>query len=202
MGYTMHQIQKRYNDIVNNYKSMMFVEVPCSSVVSYSLYGIYRITDLKSVVKESLTARIKLVSKHSKDSRNFPIYSLDLDVDQFIDGNKVTANYGRFYYISSNYYTTDLSEVTRANEVHRKRYIDNHMRNSHTYYLDLSRLSNRTKEFLIGNVCNVMDESNRSHDFKLIDVYFRYNECSRKLVASIKHSDSKYTESIQFDTKN
>ena len=99
MGYTIHQIQKQFNDVVDTYKAMMFEEVGCSSTVDYSVNSIYRSTVLKSKARDSVSVRINLVSNHeSLDGLDYPAYFIDLDADQYVYGkSKSTAHYNRFY---------------------------------------------------------------------------------------------------------
>ena len=98
MGYTIRQIQKHFNDVVDTYKAMLFEEVKCSSTVDYSANGIYRSTTLKSSARDSVSVRVNLVSKHdSLDGLDYPAYFIDLDADQYVyDQSKSTAHYNRF----------------------------------------------------------------------------------------------------------
>ena len=199
MGYTMSQIQTRYNDLVDDFKAMMFTEVPCSSVTNYSLNGVYRSTDLKSTVKDSVSVRVKLVSKREiLDGLDYPAYFMDLDADQFIDGkSRNTAHYDRFYCIDDNYYTSDLGEVKHARSVSLKRYLDFWDHRGKTMYLDIKKMSVRLVAYLRKAVN--MKLGNRSSTYTLCDVYFNYTAHARKLAVVIKHEDSSATEAFWFD---
>lgn len=199
MGYTMHQIQTRYNDVVDDFKALMFTEVPCSSVINYSLNGVYRSTDLKSSIKDSVSVRVKLVSKHETlDGLDYPAYFMDLDADQFIDGkSKNTAHYDRFYCIDDNYYTSDLDEVKHARSVSLKRYLDFWDHRGKTMHLDINKMSERLVAYLRKAVD--MKLGSRSRIYTLRDVYFSYTAHTRKLVVVIKHEDNYATEAFWFD---
>lgn len=199
MGYTMHQIQSHFNNIVSNYKAMMFSEVPCSSAVNYSCNGVYRYTDLKSLVTDGVSVRVKLISRHETlDDIKYPANIIDLDADQFVYGSKnSTAHYNRFYYIDSNYYTSDLNEVRSAVKIRLKRYIDYWDHRGKNMYIDVSKLSSS----LITYLRSAIDSSlgNRSKVYDIKDVYFSYTGSVRKLVIVIKHADKSATESFWFN---
>lgn len=199
MGYTMHQIQCHYNDIVANYKEMMFSEAPCSSVTNYSCNGIYRYTDLKSTVKDNLSIRVKLVSRHETLADiNYPANIIDLDADQFINGNKnSTAHYNRFYYIDSNYYTSDIDEVRSVAKIRLKRYMDYWDHRSKTMYLDINKMSDSLITYLRAAVDSNLTGRTKVYDIK--DVYFSYTGDVRKFVVVIKHEDKSATESFWFN---
>ena len=87
MGYTIHQIQKQFNDVVDTYKAMLFEEVKCSSTVDYSANSIYRSTVLKSQARDSVSVRVNLVSKPaSLNVLDCKAYFIDLDADQYVYG--------------------------------------------------------------------------------------------------------------------
>ena len=201
MGYTMRQIQSRYNSIVDDYKAMMFTEAPCSSIINYSLGGVYRSTDLKSVTKDSVLVRIKLISKREKlDKLNYPTYCIDIDTDQYIDGEiHNTAHYDRFYRIDDNYYTSNIEEVKHARSVSLKRYINFCNHRCKITHLNISKLSGSLIAYLRKAVDSVLDDHKETYVLK--DVYFNYNGLDRKLVVVVKHNDKLATEAFSFDTK-
>lgn len=202
MGYTMHQIQKKFNDVVDTYKAMMFEEVKCSSTVDYSSNGIYRSTTLKSSARDSVSVRVNLVSKHdSLDGLDYPAYFIDLDADQYVYGqSKSTAHYNRFYCIDSNYYTLDFNEVKHAKDVRLKRYINLRNNRCKTIHLNINKISDR----LVTYLRNVIDAelSGSPKTYILKDVYFNYTSLDRKLVVIIKREDNDATEAFSFDTRH
>lgn len=202
MGYTMHQIQKRYNDIVDDYKAMLFTEVPCSSVMDYSANGVYRSTDLKSTVKDSVSVRVKLILKHENvDGLDYPAYFIDLDTVQYVNWqSKDTAHYNRFYYVDDNYYTLDLDEVKRARSVNLKRHLDFRGHRSKAANLNINKMSAR----LIAYLQNAIDKKlgDRTKTYTIRDIYFNYIALDRNLVVVIKHEDSEATEAFWFDPKH
>ncbi len=199
MGYTMHQIQKHYNDIVDTYKAMLFREVPCSSRVDYSINGVYRSTDLMSIAKDSVSVRVKLVSKHENlDGLDYPAYFIDLDAEQFVNGQaKDVAHYKRFYCIDNNYYTLCLDDVKHARAVSLKRYLDFWDYRGKSMHIDIKKMSERLVAYLRKAVD--MKLGDRSRVYTLRDVYFNYTAHTRKLVVVIKHEDNYATEAFWFD---
>ena len=202
MGYTMHQIQKRFNDVVDTYKSMLFEEVKRSSTVDYSANGIYRSTTLKSSARDSVSVRVNLVSKHdSLDGLDYPAYFIDLDADQYVYGqSKSTAHYNRFYCIDSDHYTLDFNEVKHAKDVSFKRYINFRNNRCKTIHLNINKMSDR----LVTDLRKAIDGewSNSTKTYVLKDVYFNYTSLDRKLVIIIKREDNDATEAFSFDTKH
>ena len=202
MGYTMHQIQKCFNDVVDTYKSMLFEEVKCSSTVDYSANGIYRSTILKSSARDSVSVRVNLVSKHdSLDGLDYPAYFIDIDADQYVYGqSKSTAHYNRFYYIDSNYYTLDFNEVKHAKDVSFKRYLNFRNNRCKTIHLNINKISDRLVTYLRKAIDGELSDSTKTYVLK--DVYFNYTSLDRKLVVIIKREDNDATEAFSFDTKH
>ena len=202
MGYTMHQIQKRFNDVVDTYKSMLFEEVKRSSTVDYSANGIYRSTTLKSSARDSVSVRVNLVSKHdSLDGLDYPAYFIDLDADQYVYGqSKSTAHYNRFYCIDSNYYTLDFNEVKHARDVSLKRYINFRNNRCKTIHLNINKMSYRLVTYLRKAIDAELSNSTKTYALKY--VYFNYTSLDRKLVVIIKREDNDATEAFSFDTKH
>ena len=202
MGYTMHQIQKRFNDVVDTYKSMLFEEVKRSSTVDYSANGIYRSTTLKSSARDSVSVRVNLVSKHdSLDGLDYPAYFIDLDADQYVYGqSKSTAHYYRFYCIDSNYYTLDFNELKHARDVSFKRYINFRNNRCKTIHLNINKMSDRLVTYLRKAIDGELSNSTKTYVLK--DVYFNYTSLDRKLVVIIKCKDNDATEAFSFDTRH
>lgn len=201
MGYTIHQIQKQFNDVVDTYKAMLFEEVKCSSTVDYSVNSIYRSTVLKSSVRDSVSVRVNLVSKHaSLDGLDYKAYFIDLDADQYVYGkSKSTAHYNRFYCIDSNYYTLDFNEVKHARDVRFKRYL-NFRNRCKTIHLNISKMSDRLVTYLRKAIDTELSVHTETYILK--DVYFNYTSLKRKLVVIIKCEDNDATEAFSFDTKH
>lgn len=202
MGYTMHQIQKCFNDVVDTYKSMLFEEVKCSSTVDYSANGIYRSTILKSSARDSVSVRVNLVSKHdSLDGLDYPAYFIDLDADQYVyDQSKSTAHYNRFYCIDSDYYTLDFNEVKRARDVSFKRYLNFRNNRCKAIHLNINKISDRLVTYLRKAIDGELSDSTKTYVLK--DVYFNYTSLDRKLVVIIKCKDNDATEAFSFDTRH
>lgn len=202
MGYTIHQIQKQFNDVVDTYKAMLFEEVKCSSTVDYSSNGIYRSTVLKSSVRDSVSVRVNLVSKHaSLYGLDYPAYFIDLDADQYVYGqSKSAAHYNRFYCIDSNYYTLDFNEVKHARDVRFKRYLNFRNNRCKTIHLNISKMSDRLVTYLRKAIDAELNNSTKTYTLK--DVYFNYTSLDRKLVVIIKREDNDATEAFSFYTKH
>ena len=202
MGYTMHQIQKCFNDVVDTYKSMLFEEVKCSSTVDYSANGIYRSTILKSSARDSVSVRVNLVSKHdSLDGLDYPAYFIDLDADQYVyDQSKSTAHYNRFYCIDSDYYTLDFNELKHARDVSFKRYLNFRNNRCKAIHLNINKISDRLVTYLRKAIDGELSDSTKTYVLK--DVYFNYTSLDRKLVVIIKCKDNDATEAFSFDTRH
>ena len=202
MGYTICQIQKHFNDVVDTYKAMLFEEVKCSSTVDYSANGIYRSTILKSSARDSVSVRVNLVSKHdSLDGLDYPAYFIDLDADQYVYGkSKSTAHYNRFYCIDSDYYTLDFNEVKHARDVSLKRYINFRNNRCKTIHLNINNISDRLVTYLRKAIDGELSDSTKTYVLK--DVYFNYTSLKRKLVVIIKREDNDATEAFSFDTRH
>ena len=202
MGYTIRQIKKHFNNIVDTYKAMLFEEVKCSSTADYSTNGIYRSTTLKSSARDSVSVRVNLVSKHdSLDGLDYPAYFIDLDADQYVyDQSKSTAHYNRFYCIDSNYYTLDFNELKHARDVSLKRYINFRNNRCKTIHLNINKMSDRLVTYLRKAIDGELSNSTKTYALK--DVYFNYTSLDRKLVIIIKREDNDATEAFSFDTKH
>ena len=202
MGYTIHQIQKQFNDVVDTYKAMLFEEVKCSSTVDYSVNSIYSSTVLKSSVRDSVSVRVNLVSNHeSLDGLDYQTYFIDLNSDQYVYGqSKSTAHYNRFYCIDSNYYTLDLNEVKHAKDVSFKRYLNFRNNRYKTIHLNISKMSDRLITYLRKAIDTEL--SDHAETYTLKDVYFNYTSLDRKLVVIIKREDNDATEAFSFDTRH
>lgn len=202
MGYTIHQIQKQFNDVVDTYKDMLFEEVKCSSTVYYTSNGIYRSTVLKSSARDSVSVRVNLVSKHaSLDGLDYQTYFIDLNVDQYVYGqSKSTAHYDRFYCIDSNYYTLDFNEVKHAKDVRFKRYLNFRNNRCKTIHLNISKMSDRLVTYLRKAIDTELSDHTKTYILK--DVYFNYTSLDRNLVVIIKREDNDSTEAFSFDTRH
>ena len=202
MGYTIHQIQKQFNDVVDTYKAMLFEEVKCSSTVDYSVNSIYRSTVLKSSVRDSVSVRVNLVSKHaSLDGLDYKAYFIDLDADQYVYGqSKSTAHYNRFYCIDSDYYTLDFNEVKHARDVSLKRYINFRNNRCKTIHLNINKMSDRLITYLRKAIDTELSVHTETYTLK--DVYFNYTSLDRKLVVIIKREDNDATEAFSCDTRH
>lgn len=199
MGYTMQQIQKRYNDVVDIYKAMSFKEVPCYSVVNYTLNGVYRSTDLKSTIADDVSVRVKLVSKHEKFvGLDYPAYFIDLDVDQLVNLRSANvAHYNRFYCVDDNYYSTNIDDVINARAISLKRYLDFWNHCNKNMRLNLAKMPTSLVLYLHKLVNSKLGD--RIKVYSIRDIYFSYAGVSRELVIVIKHKDNLATESFWFD---
>lgn len=197
----MNQIQNRYNSVVKAYESMSFKQVPCSAFINYSP-SIYRAIDLSFGEDHKVTARVSMVSKQ-KDIFGFdyPVQTLSIMTDKYVGGDKIiTEDCGQFYYIDSNYFTTDLSELKRARDISAKRYIDYHSHISKTMYLNLNKISQRLIDYIKRAVDKQIDDD--SVNYSIRDIYFSYSHSlGRRLVIVIKRFERSVTESFCFNPK-
>lgn len=201
MGYTMNQIQNRYNSVVKAYESMGFKQVPCSVFINYST-NIYRAVDLSFGEDHRVSARISMVSKQ-KDIFGFdyPVQTLSIMIDKYMNGNKIiTEDCGQFYCIDSDYFTTDLLELKHARDISAKRYIDYHSHISKTTYLDLNKISQRLMDYIKRAVDKQISDDSASYSIR--DIYFSYSHSlGRRLVVVIKRFGRSVTESFCFNPK-
>lgn len=200
MGYTMSQIDKHYNDIVNVFKSMHFEEVPYSNRCYCG--NIYRSVELSNKLKDTVVTH-KITLNHGTlddlDGFAYSVPYLDVADSVYVNGVHALENcYKRFYQIDSNYYTIHLSEVKHARDLHLKRYLDC-IPKSHCCYIEVNKLSDKVINYFNRRIDTAMDKLNRSHDYKIKDVYFSYRGNSRRLVVVIKHRDNLGTEAIYFN---
>lgn len=201
MGYTIHQIQKCFNDIVASYKAMSFAEVPCSSSINYSLSGPYRYTDLVNTVNPNCTVRIELVSGYQKLDLldDYKVHYLDLVERRFVNHEQALVRpCQRFYYIDSNYYTDDLSEVRHARVVSLQRYLEFWSHKGKACHLKIEKLSDRLVKYLRKAV-EKKSPSCCVGNYAIKDIYFNYTSNSRKLVVVVKRDDSQATEALWFE---
>ena len=193
MGCTASQIHKRFNFIVSHYKNSGFTEVPCSSVVNYGLNSIFRSTSLiresdKQTVRVALDSRLEDIYE-----LRYPVYTMNLNIDSSIQkeiSNKL------FYNIRKDYYTENLQELIKARSISEKRFLDYRDGRIYTCHLDICKLSDKSINYLRSKIDAVINDSDRSNDYEIVDVYFYYVESYRQLVAVIKHSDRNCTEAI------
>ena len=193
MGYTASQIHKQFNSIVNHYKNIGFTEAPCSSVVNYGLNSICRSTSLirdfdRQTVHIELDSRLEDIGELC-----YPVYTMNLNIDSSIQkeiSNKL------FYNVRKDYYTENLQELIRARSISEKRFLDYRDGRIYTCHLYTCKLSDKAINYLRSKIDKAMNDSDRSNDYEIIDVYFYYVESYRQLVAVIKHSDHNCTEAI------
>ena len=199
MGYTMQQIQKCYNDVVDIYKTMSFKEVPCSSTVDYTLNSVYQSIDLKSTASDNVSVCVKLISKREKfTGLDYPVYFIDLDADQLVNLKSANvAHYNRFYRVDGNYYTTNINDVINARAINLKRYLDFWDHRIKNMKLNLAKMPNSLVLYLHKLVNSKL--GNNTKTFSIKDVYFSYTGVSRKLVIVIKYKDNLAIESFSLD---
>ena len=193
MGYTASQIHKQFNSIVSHYKNIGFTEVPCSSVVNYSLNNIFRSISLirepdRQTVRVALDSRLEDINELC-----YPVYIMNLNVDSNMQkeiSNKL------FYNVRKDYYTENLQELIRARSTSEKRFLDHREGHIYTCHLDICKLSDKTISYLRSKIDAAINDSDRSNDYEIVDVYFYYVESYRQLVVVIKHSDHNCTEAI------
>lgn len=197
MGYTMQQIQKYYNDIVDTYKAMSYTEVPCSSI--YTVGSVMRSVDL---TKDGKTTRIWLRSNSVKPKGfKYAVIGYSLEVSVYFNYKCVaTEVLYNFYHIDGNYYTVNLDDVKAARELHIKRYLTyNSTKHSISTFIDVNKLSYKTLNYIRGIIDTVLKD--RIRQFAIYDIYFTTVLDNRKLVIVFKNSDSSGTEAIFFDPK-
>ena len=195
MGYTMHQIDSCFNGVIEAYENMGFDKVPCSSI---SYYGsIYRSVDLS---KGNITVRISL-AKHNQTLPEFdyPVQTIIISSDKYIDNHKVhTENCNKFYFIDSNYFTDDLSEVKNARDTSLKRHLNNHSLASYKIsHIDLNKVS----EKLLSYLKNTLSKRIGDCSYEIRDIYFRHGNTMkmRELVVVIKRNNKSHTEAMCFN---
>lgn len=195
MGYTIHQIDSCFNNVVEAYESMSFEKVPCSSI---SYYGpTYRSVDLSNGY---ITVRISLV-KHDQTLPGFdyPVKTLTISTDKYVDHNKVIKEKcNQFYFIDSDYFTDNLFEVKNARDTSLKRYLNNNSLAAYKIlHIDLNKVSDR----LLSYLKNAVNKRVGSCSYEIRDIYFRHSCISemRELVIVIKRSDKSHTEAVYFN---
>lgn len=197
MGFTMHEIQTRFNDIVEMYKSMGYREVPCSCV--HCVGSVMRSVDL---TKDNKTTRIWLRSSTvNPKGFKYSVMYYSLDVSLYFNYEcVVTDTLYNFYYISSNYYTSDLNEVKNAHDIHLKRYLEYHCTKNHTStHIDINKLSHRTLNY-VRNIINTVLKD-RPLQYAIYDLYITTVSKVRKFVIVFKNCDCNGTEAIFFDPR-
>jgi hypothetical protein len=200
MGYTLHQIHTHFNEVVKSYK-YAFTEVPCSQVVEYTSNGINRSVILQSKRDSSVTVKVTFNSKRifdNKSSRYFNV--IEISTDKF---NSTGMCYSylnkRFYCVGKNYYSTDILDAIQANKKNEDRFISKTNYGT-TQYLDLEKLSNKTKSYIHKLVSSKLDLSKDAYN--LYDVYFSYRDLGRELAIVIKRDNKNFSETLWFDKKD
>ena len=197
MGIKMHDIQTRFNDIVDMYKSMGYTEVPCSSI--YTVGSVMRSIDL---TKDGKTSRIWLRSNSVKPKGfKYAVIGYSLEVSVYFNYRCVaTEVLYNFYHIDGNYYTVNLDDVKAARELHTKRYLDYHCtKHSKSTHIDINKLSHKTLNY-IRNIINTALKD-RPLQYAIYDLYTTTVSKVRKFVIVFKNCDCSGTESIFFDPR-
>lgn len=200
MGYTLHQIHNHFNEVVKSYK-YAFTEVPCSQEVEYTSNGINRSVILQSKFYSNTTVKVVLESKILFDSEN----SCYLNVIEISTSkaNLTGVCYShldeRFYYVGKNYYSTDILDAIQANKKNEDRF-NSKTNYGTTQYLDLEKLSDKTKSYIHKLVSSKLDLNKNAYN--LYDVYFSYRNLCRELAIVIKRDNKNFSETLWFDKKD
>lgn len=190
-GYTFQQINDRYNELVNTYKNMGFMEDPYS--ITQCFGNTYRCTELSFNGKI-----IKVIMEHTThdDSRfSYPVSCTQLKLER---PESTDVIYRRFYYVNGDYYLTDLDEIQKIRKLQLDRMLS---RSEHTaLYCDINKrkLSSNTLSFLKNRIENYLLNKNRTLSYQIKYIYFSYRNLERQLVIVIKHDDKAGTEAIYF----
>ena len=199
MGFSTHKIQKKFNDIVGMYKAMGFTEVPYS-VIAYNP-PIMRSIDL---TKDGNTIRVKLCNNAVPlKGSQFGVACYDLEADLHVNNKAVaTELLNRFYYVAKDYYTTDVSEVSRARSIHMKRLLSDSNNSSKAVFLDKNKLSHKVMAYLRNIIEPILEKENHPCQYSIYDVYFTHVRGVRNLVIVYKNCDRNATEAIFFEPKH
>lgn len=195
MGYTMHQIDSCFNNIVEAYENMSFDKIPCSPISYYS--PIYRSVALS---KCNITVHISL-AKHNQTLPGFyyPVQTLIISSYKYIGNHKAhVENYKKFYFIDSDYFTDDLLEVKSARDTSFKRHLSNHSLESYKIlHIDLNKVSER----LLSYLKNALSKRVGDCSYEIRDIYFRHGNTMKmyELVIVVKRSDKSHTEAVYFN---
>lgn len=190
MFYTHDQIKKEVVSIINDYGN-------CNFKIKQS--DLTRL-DNTILTYKNIEVRILLINTTETNVKSVLGFKcIDLIVSTFY-GNTLVEEYTvhRFYIIDKNYYTTELCELYRINNIRYKRYRDKYELTHTTSYLKYNKLKQRTKDYINRLIGKYLTNLDRTLDFKIIDLYYRYVNCKRILVVVIKHNDCNYTEAITF----
>lgn len=195
MGYTTNQIINYFNSIVDLYRLTGYSEEP-----NHRLFYCSNIIRLVSLHYNNITLKISLCSNSLDKIKglNYKIYYYDILIETFI-GNKHESieTISRFYKLDSDYFVTDIEEVKKCRNLRYSRLLNNtYMPVCH--YIRSDRLSDNIKSFLSKKIDLYLDKFNRTHDYRIDNVYFSKIKNCHKLVAIIKHNDSSKTEAIYF----
>lgn len=200
MGYTLHQIHAYFNEVVNSYK-YAFTEVTCSQVAEYTSNGINRSVILKSKHDSNVTVKVALKSKRIFDSKSSCYLNvIEIRTDKFnLTGTCYSNLNNRFYYVGKNYYSTDILDAIQANKKNEDRF-NSKTNYGTTQYLDLEKLSDKTKSYIYKLVSSKLDLSKNAYN--LYDVYFSYRNLCRELAIVIKRDNKNFSETLWFDKKD
>lgn len=191
IGYTFQQINDVYNELINTYKNMGFVEDPYS--ITQCFGNTYGCTELFFNNKN-----IKVIMEYAShnDSRfSYPVSCVQLKLER---PESTDVIHRRFYYVADNYYLTDLDEIKKIRKLQLDRMLS---RSNHTaLYCDINKrkLSSNTLSFLKNRIENYLLNNNRTLSYQIKYIYFSYRNLERQLVIVIKHDDNVGTEAIYF----
>ena len=191
IGYTFQRINDEYNELINTYKDMGFVEDPYSITKCFG--NVYGCTELSFNDKT-----IKVIMEHAThdDSRfSYPVSCTQLKLER---PDSTDVIHRRFYWVNDDYYLTDLDEIQKIRKVQLDRMIS---RSEHTaLYCDINnrKLSNNALSFLKNRIENYLLNNNRTLSYQVKYIYFSYRNLERQLVIVIKHDDKAGTEAIYF----
>lgn len=190
-GYTFQQINDGYNELVNTYKDVGFMEDPYS--ITQCFGNTYRCTELSFNDKI-----IRMIMEHTThdDSRfSYPVSCVQLKLER---PESTDVVHRRFYYVSDDYYLTDLDEIQKIRKLQLDRLL-NHSKNTALYCdINKSKLSSNTLSFLKKRIENYLLNNNRTLFYQIKYIYFSYRNLERQLVIVIKHDDKAGTEAIYF----
>lgn len=194
MNCTFNNIVDEFNCIVDTFIKDGFKLAKLSCVRFYPCAYNYRMLS-----KDNVSVIVSMNYRKSVKNDAY-IFHTDIDVQTSIDGTiKDTSTVKSYYLLGDNYYTDNLQTVIDAKNLSTERYIAYYKHNTLNTHLNLSKLSSSVIAYLSSKINNAMDKMNRSHEYKISDIYFKYKDVSRKLVVVIKHKDNLGTEAIYFN---
>lgn len=110
--------------------------------------------------------------------------------DIIVNENNKDMLLHRLYRLSNNYYTTDYNYACKASNLRLNRYLNKQLHNTLYCFINTKKLSAKVINYFNNKICNLLDNSNRTHNFKINDICVSYRGINRKVSVNIKHIDN------------